>query len=328
MAKLPPSGLTLALEDVFDRPDEAAAAGTDFLPRMREGYPGGSPMLTQLRRSGIEPTVTVPSTQLNWGDKGNSPLALAVEQGRVRAGLGLDDFGWLRLAAARHGLYGFRFFHEDWLGRGCFALAASQGGIGCLACERGDMATLGRALLGKSFATGGRPKRILDIGTALQLQDALPVAYSQAIQQWAVSNDVETAAWLLERWRGAEIARNILGSREAAECLRPWLNAYTDTFPVAFREWLKLARDWGEAAVQSAHRQQSEVAAAFREIFGSYDAIATPIQDDMRFADGGLALPRLIQTVDLARLPACMVPLGNGVGVQLIFPNIDRVVIP
>ncbi len=322
------TGLTLALEDVFDRPGEAAAAGTEFLPRVREAYPGGSPMLTELRRAGIEAGTVRPSIQFAAGDKGSQPLALAVTEKRATVGLGLDEGGWLRLAAARHGLHGLRFFHEDWLGRGCVALAPSVGAVGCLAAARGDLIGLGRALLGKSFSTGMRPGRILDIGPVLQLEGGLPAAYTKLMTQWGADNDIETAAWLLERWHGAELAQMVLASREAAERLRPWLSGNENGLSTEFLHWLETARDWGEAAVQSAHRKQSEIAAAFREVFQNHDAIATPFVDGMTFADGGLALPRLAMPVDVARMAVCVVPLAQGHAVQLIFPDVERLVIP
>lgn len=316
--------LGLAVEDIFDQPHRPAAAGTDFLPRVREGYPGGSPLLAQLRGEGVEPAAIVPAHILLDGDKANSPLALALRQGKADVGIGLDEGGWLRMAAVRHGLHAFRFFHEQWLGQGCFSLAPSVSGLGCLAATCSGLAEICRRLLGRQFCHDNTGSRILNLSSVIQFQDE---AVERALQDLGAENDPEMAAWLNERWKGAETAEAYLTQSEAAETVRPWIHIYKERIPIDRYKRICVGPRLSEAVKQRLNAVQSDCIQSFREIFGQFDAVAVLLYEGLKLRDGSPA-QRMLSAVSLARLPAYIMPLGQGRSLQLIYPDLDRVWIP
>lgn len=285
---------------------------------------GGAELLVQLEKKGFRASRIVPSMQFQEGDKGDAPLALALTDGGDELALGLDEGAWLRLAAVRHGLHGYRFYHQSWLGSGCVAASADVSGICCLARDAEGLETLVAALLGEIVTKAGGSPRILDMSSALPLGAPVHRDLTDLLHAKSFVSEPETAAWLFQRWKGAEMAHWVLASREANDRLRVWLGGDATVLPETYRMWLESGRQWGEGTAQAAFAKQAEVIGAFREIFRRFDAIAIPVEEDAQFVDGVPAWGRLNSPVDLAQLPARLVPLAKGRSIMLVYPNIER----
>jgi Asp-tRNA(Asn)/Glu-tRNA(Gln) amidotransferase A subunit family amidase len=348
--RLPLAGFTLAVKDLIAIAGWPIGAGS----RLREGAPPeaeDAPVVADLRRAGAILVGSTALHELALGVTGvnayagtpenpnmrgcipggsSSGSAAAVADGSARVALSTDTGGSARIPAALCGVVGFKPAYGDYDVHGVLPLAPTFDHVGLMARGVDDVRRVHEVLARPVPRDGRKPcigllRSSLETASAevaLHLERALSrlAAAGCAVREVTTADD-EDVLWTSTTLVFVEAAAVHADSRErwathAGATVRARLETGARTPPGEYEEALRRRR----AITQRVQRELDEV-----------DVLLTPTVPipPPRLADADdPALPTLLvantRLASLAGIPAISLPLGNGIGLQLMGRSAER----
>lgn len=348
-------GIPCAVKDLFAVKGSRTLAGSRLLGKLGSVDENDSSMVRDLRRAGL---VIAAKTQLNefaYGLSGENPhygdcphplfddrlaggsssgSAYAVGAGVVPLAIGTDTAGSIRAPAAFCGIYGLRLADSKWTGDGCFPLAPSFDTAGWFCANAQDMASASKALLAPAKPACKKLRIIHGGHLNSRIDRGLASAMDVLLDQLGCQRDPAVEEYLSSEFAGADVAYNVLGSREAYQVHANWLDAWREYYDPVVWQRIDRGRRWMPQQIQEAELRHKRVCDAFARIFTHWDVLALPAlpapsptkrESTEAFRD---SLLRLLCPGSLARLPCISVPvcLPNRLsgGLQLLVPDRER----
>lgn len=342
--RAPLAGFTLAVKDLIAVAGWPIGAGT----RLREGAgpeAQDAPVVAALRRAGAILVGTTALHEIALGVTGvnayggtpenprapgcipggsSSGSAAAVADGSARVALSTDTGGSGRIPAALCGVVGFKPAHGDYALDGVLPLAPTFDHVGVIARSVEDVCRV-HAILARPVPAGGRAPRIglvrpsletasAEVAGAVERALAGLAAAGCAVREVEMADD-EDVLWASTTVIFAEAAATHAASRE-----RWATHAGADV-----RARLETGAQLPRRDYEEALRRRVAIARHVDRGLAELDVVLTPtvpIRPPGLAVAHDPALPsRLVANTRLANLtgvPAISLPLGDGVGLQLM----------
>ncbi len=292
------TGVPFVVKDLFDLAGEVTGCGSAVLLDALSPEPAREDALLvrRLKDSGAVPLGRAQMNEFAYGLDGKNsytgdclhPLdsarisggsssgsAWAVAAGIVPVALGTDTGGSVRVPAAICGIYGYRPAWSEAATEGVFPLANSFDTAGWFTAGARDMAILLRELVlpvehsPAESADGSKPGRYwYYLPPEVNLQEEL----HQRILRWSEDLSAESRGKIEivpapDRWttkaerimRESHQAYNVVGSREAWNVHREWLDRYQEYYQPVVWGLIDRGRHWSEERVAWARTVVSEM---------------------------------------------------------------------
>lgn len=212
----------------------------------------------------------------------SSGSAVAVAARLVRAALGSDTAGSIRMPAALCGVTGFKPTHGRVPEEGVFPLAPGYDSVGPLATSAADCAALMAVLAGDASlaalapATQARvavlPEGLWPVPAAPAVRQAVQAAAEQLAGLGLSVRPVATAPDLAALTQQA----GVLIAASAWQVLRPWFEQQPEAFGAALRERLLAARQLAPAEVQATAAARAVSVRDFDRWAQDFDVLLLP----------------------------------------------------
>lgn len=212
----------------------------------------------------------------------SSGSAWSVAAGITPFALGTDTGGSIRLPAAMCGIYGFRGALTEESVRGAFPLAPRFDTTGWFTASAEDMALVLTEYLGETGAdkhdssTPGRAVAVLP--PRVELDTAMGEAWRRitAILE-GIGFSVSAVREGDERLGdGALDAYNVIGSRDAWEIHREWMDRYREDYTPVVWALIDRGRHWSAERLAAAEETLERVHALTEDLFAEADCIVLP----------------------------------------------------
>lgn len=355
------SGVPFVVKNLYDQAGTITEAGSILLRKVGMPATEDAAVISHFRSVGMVPVgrthmnefaYGLDGKNLHFGNCGNpmdprrisggssSGSAWAVGSGVVPFALGTDTGGSVRVPAAFCGIWGFRCGVNGWAREGVFPLAPTFDTVGWFTGNPRDMQTVLESLPWEreSVRETGRKDAGRRQGETLRLiwfsPEEVPISgtamkrYRDFISRFDVSeNPEETKDLQLLSDRALE-AYNVIGSTDAYEIHKAWLDEYRDFYSPVVWSLIDRARHWEEGALESARSTSRSVKEAVYRLLEDYDAIIMPavhstapfIEEVSR--EDRTNILRLTCFASHATTPVLTIPLATeddlSVGVQVI----------
>ncbi len=291
------AGVPFFLKDLFDIPGYQTTASSAFLAQLRPSPKNESALSQSIRSKG---GVFAGKTHLNefaYGLSGenltygncphpifpeklsggsSSASAWAVRRGVVPIATGTDTAGSIRVPAAWCGVYGLRLAPNDWSTQGCFPLAPSFDTAGWFCSTGADMDTTIRALLEPLETTSGSLQGLSLLDSIKGISKEHRTHYLDTLNCLGVENDVQANEAYHIATQSAAFHYSVLGSLEALEVHKTWLDPQKDQYDPVVYHRIERARHWTSTQIENARNCEIAIKGFFDNCFEHYDFIAIP----------------------------------------------------
>ncbi|NBC31025.1 MAG: amidase [Spirochaetes bacterium] len=257
-------------------------------------------------------------TRISGGSSSGS--AWAVRRGVVPVAFGTDTGGSVRVPAALCGLYGVRLQPDRLAREGVVPLSKTFDSVGWFTEFPHDAASTWEALghVSAARAWGGR---MLYLGRTDTVHSTeLQTRYRDLAARLGGETALGTEAQELDAYLAAQndfhlFSYNVIGSADAYEFHKAYLDQYGDRYEPRVRKLIERGRDWTEDEIERARVIQRETESVILRFLESYDALVCPATHVVapRFEDAGAdyrtRILRLTVAGSLARVPVVTVPV-------------------
>lgn len=367
-ADRPMYGVPIVVKDLFDVRGERTRCGARLLYETLAPEPAttDSWLVARLRAAGAVPVGRTGMNEFAYGLDGRNsylgdcphPLdprrlsggsssgsAWAVAAGVVPLALGTDTGGSIRLPAALCGVYGVRFTQRSERVAGVFPLSRRMDTVGLFAAGTSDL----RTAMGEVLSLAARDDRreretiVALIPPGVSLTPDVEERWRAAVAALASAVPEYRILWSEapeEFGDPAYHAYNVIGSRDAWDIHKPWMDRYADWYDPIVHRLIDRGRQWTDERIATAEAAQAAVVGAFDRLFANAALVAMPVtpvaSPTVDEANGAFreTVLRIMGPASLAGLPAVTVPLHHDAvrssGVQFIAPRdhenrLDRV---
>lgn len=348
-AGAPLRGVPYLLKDLFPGRGSAMAAGSTFLPEVREPATADATIVTALAEAGAVPAGRTHLHEFAYGITGENPhygdcehprfpgrtsggsssgSAAAVAAGVVPLTIGTDTGGSVRVPAAFCGLFGFRLRPQDKFIRDAFPLAPTFDTAGWFTRDAADMRSAIDALVGAPSS----PRTPRGGYVELPGLDAdVAAACRAAAEKLAEPVDAETRATLLRGFEPSLEAYHRIVAHEAWATQAAWAERFRESYDPAVWQRLQRGRTQPRADVDEAHVTLAAVRLLWAKVFLAYDFLVLPATPCGALTKAELTpanrtrLIALTAPASLGGLPVLTVPVslpsGLTTGLQIVVPD-------
>jgi len=342
-ADAPLAGMPYMLQDLFDVRGMPTQCGAPFEDPFRAPLEDSSLLYQHLRRLGAaffgknvpaEFGVDLMGRNQTFGDcphatgshkvggGGAGPTVRAVNDGWVPAAFGLDTCGGLRVPAAFHGLFSFRWGSNGYARDGVVPIVPTIDAIGWVTHSLQDIAILFDAIQGSARMDAGvsNPRGFLVQENRDTLSRDIKGGILNVTRNLDLDDDPQLNRELLQLLNQSDPTLETLQARELYSVHKYWIEEYHDAYGPELMRLIDAGRECKPGDADACDAALDNIRRSLTRFFESYDYLVLPVcpkASPLR-RDWTEQLEhetrRLIAPASLATLPVLTVPFRVGPG--------------